>query len=225
MLDGLGPRGAAPYRAGEVLSVRSPTLPSPAKAGRDWRGRGEHMFGKLNHLAITSDHYTLLGMFYRAVFGIAGVGRHRAPDRRHLGRRRLCRDDADPAPRRAQGGTRSLPASRSRYLHQVRDKIAPAHILDIEIVQLPQPAVRELQRARPGRQRFRPVAARARTAPRSTPPIGWRQENQASAISPSRAREAERLASFYADVFELEARNIPRAETAAGDLTDGQGDT
>ena len=27
------------------------------------------MFAKLNHLAITSDHYTLLGMFYRAVFG------------------------------------------------------------------------------------------------------------------------------------------------------------
>ena len=24
------------------------------------------MFAKLNHLAITSDHYTLLGMFYRA---------------------------------------------------------------------------------------------------------------------------------------------------------------
>jgi len=32
------------------------------------------MFGKLNHLAITSDHYTLLGMFYRAVFGLKASG-------------------------------------------------------------------------------------------------------------------------------------------------------
>jgi hypothetical protein len=32
------------------------------------------MFGKLNHLAITSDHYTLLGMFYRAVFGLQASG-------------------------------------------------------------------------------------------------------------------------------------------------------
>src|SRR5437879_3963661 len=28
------------------------------------------MFGKLNNLAITTDHYTTLGMFYRAVFGM-----------------------------------------------------------------------------------------------------------------------------------------------------------
>ncbi|TMK09498.1 MAG: VOC family protein [Alphaproteobacteria bacterium] len=32
------------------------------------------MFAKLNHLAITSDHYTLLGMFYRAVFGLKSSG-------------------------------------------------------------------------------------------------------------------------------------------------------
>src|ERR1700690_428375 len=32
------------------------------------------MFGKLNHLAITSDHYTLLGMFYRAMFGLKVSG-------------------------------------------------------------------------------------------------------------------------------------------------------
>ena len=32
------------------------------------------MFGKLNHLAITSDHYTLLGMFYRAAFGLKSSG-------------------------------------------------------------------------------------------------------------------------------------------------------
>jgi hypothetical protein len=32
------------------------------------------MFGKLNHLAITSDHYTLLGMLYRATFGLQASG-------------------------------------------------------------------------------------------------------------------------------------------------------
>lgn len=32
------------------------------------------MFGKLNHLAITSDRYTLLGMFYRAMFGLKTSG-------------------------------------------------------------------------------------------------------------------------------------------------------
>ena len=32
------------------------------------------MFGKLNHLAITTDHYTTLGMFYRAVFGMTVSG-------------------------------------------------------------------------------------------------------------------------------------------------------
>ena len=32
------------------------------------------MFAKLNHLAITSDHYTLLGMFYRAAFGLKASG-------------------------------------------------------------------------------------------------------------------------------------------------------
>jgi hypothetical protein len=32
------------------------------------------MFSRLNHLAIVSDHYTLLGMFYRAVFGMKAIG-------------------------------------------------------------------------------------------------------------------------------------------------------
>jgi predicted enzyme related to lactoylglutathione lyase len=32
------------------------------------------MFSRLNHLAIVSDHYTLIGMFYRAVFGMRASG-------------------------------------------------------------------------------------------------------------------------------------------------------
>ena len=32
------------------------------------------MSGKLNHLAITTDHYATIGMFYRAVFGMKVSG-------------------------------------------------------------------------------------------------------------------------------------------------------
>lgn len=32
------------------------------------------MFSKLNHLAITTDHYANVGMFYRAVFGMKTSG-------------------------------------------------------------------------------------------------------------------------------------------------------
>ena len=32
------------------------------------------MFSKLNHLAITTDQYTLIGMFYRAMFGLEVSG-------------------------------------------------------------------------------------------------------------------------------------------------------
>src|SRR5438046_9572842 len=32
------------------------------------------MFSRLNHLAITSDQYTLLGMFYRAAFALKSSG-------------------------------------------------------------------------------------------------------------------------------------------------------
>ena len=32
------------------------------------------MGSKLNHLAITTDHFTHLGMFYRAIFGMKSSG-------------------------------------------------------------------------------------------------------------------------------------------------------
>ncbi len=32
------------------------------------------MPSKLNHLAITTDHYAIIGMFYRAVFGMKVSG-------------------------------------------------------------------------------------------------------------------------------------------------------
>ena len=49
------------------------------------------MFGKLNHLAITTDHYAVLGMFYRAVFGMKVSGDTVTRNVGDFGRRRLCR--------------------------------------------------------------------------------------------------------------------------------------
>src|SRR3981081_2872173 len=84
------------------------------------------MFGKLNHLAITSDHYTLLGMFYRAAFGLKASGdtareigaisvgdgylalsRSPAPGGAGgVGGRTGTPHDADPPPRGSQSGPR-----------------------------------------------------------------------------------------------------------------------
>jgi hypothetical protein len=48
----------------------------------------------------------------------------------------------------------------------------------------------------------------------------WKQETTFSHFA-LRAREAERVANFYADVFELEARNVP-TEDGGYQLTDGR---
>jgi catechol 2,3-dioxygenase-like lactoylglutathione lyase family enzyme len=48
----------------------------------------------------------------------------------------------------------------------------------------------------------------------------WKQDNTISHFA-LRAREAERLANFYTDVFELEARNVP-SEEGGYHLTDGR---
>src|SRR5262245_94469 len=46
----------------------------PSMGAYNPAARKRSMFGKLNHLAITTDHYTTLGMFYRAVFGMKVSG-------------------------------------------------------------------------------------------------------------------------------------------------------
>ena len=52
------------------------------------------------------------------------------------------------------------------------------------------------------------------------PRAQWQQETTFSHFA-IRAREAERLADFYVDMFELEARNLPSAE-GGYHLTDGR---
>ena len=95
-----------------------------------------------------------------------GLGRHLARNVGDLGRRRLCRHDHHPAPRRPQGGARSFrhrgrgPGQGARQggeeISRYRDRQAAR-----------QPAVRELQRARSGRQLFRSVATGPREPRRS----------------------------------------------------------
>jgi len=115
------------------------------------------MFGKLNHLAITSDHYTLLGMFYRAVFGL-----------------------------KASGDT-----AREIGAISVGDGYLGMTLI-------------------PRRENRAEVYAKGE----------WKQETTFSHFA-LRAREAERVANFYADVFELEARNVP-TEDGGYQLTDGR---
>src|SRR5262245_63365540 len=118
------------------------------------------MFGKLNHLAITSDHYTLLGMFYRAVFGLKSSG----DTVREIGA--ISVGDGylgmTLIPRR--GGRK---AGLDHFgievedLDKVRRKVAQKYP-DIEIVKRPGNRPFAIQCARPRGQLLRPVAARTR---------------------------------------------------------------
>src|SRR5580704_1046193 len=118
------------------------------------------MFGMLNHLAITSDHYTLLGMFYRAMFGlkVSGdtareigaisvgdgyVGMTLIPRR---GGRKAGLDHFGIGGRPGQGSRQGR-----KKVSRHRDRQTPG-----------KSAVRELQRPRSGRKLFRFVAARPR---------------------------------------------------------------
>jgi len=165
------------------------------------------MFGKLNHLAITSDHYTLLGMFYRAVFGLKASG----DTAREIGA--ISVGDGylgmTLIPRR--GGRK---AGLDHFgievedLDKVRRKVAKKYP-DIEIVKRPgnrpfasysahDPAGNYFDLSQPGHENRAEVYAKGE----------WKQETTFSHFA-LRAREAERVANFYADVFELEARNVP----------------
>src|SRR5215207_9162554 len=55
---------------GAIASPGIWRLNEPRTRARATFNRETEMFGKLNHLAITTDHYAVLGMFYRAVFGM-----------------------------------------------------------------------------------------------------------------------------------------------------------
>lgn len=177
------------------------------------------MFGKLNHLAITSDHYTLLGMFYRAAFGMKATG----DTAREIGAISVGDGYVGMTliPRRA-GRKAGLDhfGIEVQDLEKVREKVARKYP-DIEIVKRPgnrpfasysahDPAGNYFDLSQPGHENRSEVYAQAE----------WQQDNTINHFA-IRAREAERLANFYFDMFELEPRNVPGDE-GSYQLTDGR---
>ncbi len=177
------------------------------------------MSGKLNHLAITSDHYTLLGMFYRAMFGLKASG----DTAREIGAISVGDGYVGMTLIPRRGGRK---AGLDHFgievedLDKVRDKVAKKYP-DIEIVKRPgnrpfasysahDPAGNYFDLSQPGHENRAEVYARG----------AWQQETTFSHFA-IRAREAERLADFYVDMFALEARNLPSAE-GGYHLTDGR---
>jgi predicted enzyme related to lactoylglutathione lyase len=177
------------------------------------------MFGKLNHLAITSDHYTVLGMFYRAVFGMKVSGD-------------TAREMSAISVGDGYVGMTIIPRRGGRKagldhfgievadLDKVRDKVAKKYP-DIEIVKRPgnrpfasysahDPAGNYFDLSQQGHENRAEVYAKGE----------WKQDNTISHFA-LRAREPERMANFYVDMFELEARNMPSQE-GGYHLTDGR---
>ena len=177
------------------------------------------MFGKLNHLAITSDHYTLLGMFYRAMFGLKASG----DTAREIGAISVGDGYVGMTLIPRRGGRK---AGLDRFgievedLDKVRSKVAKKYP-DIEIVKRPgnrpfasysahDPAGNYFDLSQPGHENRAEVYAKG----------AWKQETTFSHFA-VRARDAERLADFYGDIFEFEARNLASAE-GGYHLTDGR---
>jgi len=177
------------------------------------------MFGKLNHLAITTDHYAVLGMFYRAVFGMKVSGD-------------TAREMSAISVGDGYVGMTLIPRRGGRKagldhfgievedLDKVRAKVTKKYP-DIEIVKRPgnrpfasysahDPAGNYFDLSQQGHENRAEVYAKG----------GWKQDNTISHFA-LRARQADRMAEFYADVFELEARNVP-GETGSHHLTDGR---
>ena len=177
------------------------------------------MPAKLNHLAITTDHYTQLGMFYRAIFGMKSSG----DTARELSA--ISVGDGYTGmtliPRRA-----GRKAGLDHFGIQVEDvdgtrikceKKYP----DIEFVK------------RPGNRPFTSYGChdpagtyfdlgqqRDKNRAEVYAMDGWKQDNTISHFA-MRAREAERVAEFYQEIFGLEARN-ERTEEGGYQLTDGR---
>jgi predicted enzyme related to lactoylglutathione lyase len=177
------------------------------------------MFSKLNHLAITSDNYTLLAMFYRAAFGLKASGD-------------TAREISAISVGDGYVGMTLIPRRGGRKagldhfgievedLEKVRGKVAKKYP-DIEIVKRPSnrpfasysmhdPAGNYFDLSQQGHQNRAEVYAKNE----------WKQANTLSHFA-IRVREAERLANFYVDLFELEARNV-QAQDGGYHLTDGR---
>ena len=164
------------------------------------------MSGKLNHLAITTDHYATIGMFYRAVFGMKVSG--------DTSREMSAISVGDGyvgmtiIPRR--GGRK---AGLDHFgievedLDKVREKMAKKYP-DIEIVKRPgnrpfasysahDPAGNYFDLSQQGHENRAEVYAKGE----------WKQDNTISHFA-LRARHAGKMAEFYSDMFDLEARNV-----------------
>lgn len=177
------------------------------------------MFSKLNHLAITSDQYTVLGMFYRAYFGLKVSGiTEREQQAISVGDGYV---GMTLIPRR--------PGRRGGLDHfgiEVEDfELACSRIAkdypDIDIVKRPSnrpfasysthdPAGNYFDLSQPGHDNRAEVYDME----------AWKGEMTIDHFA-LRVREPERVATFYADVFELEQRNIP-VDDGSYHFTDGR---
>jgi predicted enzyme related to lactoylglutathione lyase len=163
------------------------------------------MFAKLNHLAITTDQYTLLGMFYRAYFGMKVSG---DTDRE---RSAISLGDGYVGmtliPRRAgrRGGLDHFGIEVADF-DKACARIAKSYP-DIEVVKRPSnrpfasfsthdPAGNYFDLSQQGHENRAEVYDMGE----------WKQENRISHFA-IRVRDADRVAGFYSDVFELEMRN------------------
>jgi predicted enzyme related to lactoylglutathione lyase len=177
------------------------------------------MFSKLNHLAITTDQYTVLGMFYRAYFGMRVSG--------DTERERSAISVGDGyvgmtlIPRRAgrRGGLDHFGIEVEDF-DKARARIA-AKYPDIEVVKRPSnrpfasfsthdPAGNYFDMSQHGHENRAEIYEAS----------AWKQDNTLTHFA-LRVREPERVAGFYTDVFELEARNTPTAGNGY-ELTDGR---
>jgi len=177
------------------------------------------MFSSLNHLAITTDNYTVLGMFYRAYFGmkVSGVT-EREQSAISVGDGYV---GMTLIPRRAgrRGGLDHFGVEVEDF-DKACARIAKSYP-DIEVVKRPS---------------NRPFASYSTHDPAgnyfdlSQPGHGNRAEvydmqewKQAMTIDhfAIRVREPERVARFYSEVFELEARNT-QEDDGSYHFTDGR---
>jgi catechol 2,3-dioxygenase-like lactoylglutathione lyase family enzyme len=177
------------------------------------------MFSKLNHLAITTDNYTVLGMFYRAYLDMTVSGvTAREQQAISLGDGYV---GMTLIPRRS--GRR---AGLDHFGIEVADfDLACARIAekypDIEVVKRPSnrpfasfsthdPAGNYFDLSQLGHDNRAEVYDMDE----------WKQETALTGFA-IRVREPGRVAQFYADVFELEPRNNPVTEGAYS-FTDGR---
>lgn len=177
------------------------------------------MFSKLNHLAITTDNYGQMGLFYRAILNLKASG--------DIAREQNAISVGDGyvgmtlIPRRAgrKGGLDHF-GIEVADMDVVRDRIARLYP-DVGIAKRPgnrpfasfsshDPAGNYFDLSQPGHENRAEVYAKE----------AWTQDTVFTGFG-IRVREPERVAKFYVDVFQLDARNAA-TEEGGYQLTDGR---